>query len=49
MGRWINRDPIEEEGGINLYGAFANDPVNLSDEYGLYVETAIDVAGAAYD
>lgn len=20
MGRWLNRDPIEEEGGLNLYG-----------------------------
>jgi len=20
LGRWINRDPIEEEGGLNLYG-----------------------------
>ena len=22
LGRWINRDPIRERGGINVYGAF---------------------------
>jgi len=27
LGRWINRDPIEEEGGINLYCAMENDPI----------------------
>jgi len=35
MGRWISRDPIEEEGGINLYGMVANDPVNNWDYLGL--------------
>jgi hypothetical protein len=34
MGRWINRDPIGEVGGINLYAAFANSPNNLVDTYG---------------
>lgn len=34
LGRWINRDPIEEEGGLNLYAAFANSPTNYGDEYG---------------
>jgi RHS repeat-associated protein len=24
-GRWINRDPIEEQGGLNLYGFVGND------------------------
>ena len=27
IGRWINRDPIEEEGGDNLYAFCANAPV----------------------
>ncbi|MCZ7591512.1 MAG: RHS repeat-associated core domain-containing protein [Kiritimatiellae bacterium] len=34
MGRWINRDPIGEEGGENLYGFVFNDPINLIDSLG---------------
>ena len=34
MGRWINRDPIAEEGGVNLYGFVDNNPINGVDEYG---------------
>ncbi len=34
-GRWLNRDPIEEEGGVNLYAFVNNDSVNSIDEYGL--------------
>jgi RHS repeat-associated protein len=34
-GRWTNRDPIEEQGGINLYGMVGNDPVNRVDVLGL--------------
>jgi len=36
-GRWINRDPIEEEGGINLYGFVGNDGINYTDINGLYI------------
>lgn len=35
MGRWVNRDPIEESGGPNLYGFVGNDPVNQQDLLGL--------------
>lgn len=35
LGRFINRDPIEESGGTNLYGFCANDGVNRYDVYGL--------------
>jgi len=35
LGRWINRDPIEEAGGINLYGFVGNDVVNKIDALGL--------------
>jgi RHS repeat-associated protein len=35
-GRFINRDPIEENGGQNLYAAFGGDPVNRWDWRGLY-------------
>jgi RHS repeat-associated protein len=34
-GRWPSRDPIEEEGGMNLYGFVGNDGVNRWDRYGL--------------
>jgi RHS repeat-associated protein len=35
LQRWINADPIEEDGGINLYGFVYNDPTDLLDLYGL--------------
>lgn len=35
LGRWLNRDPIEEEGGVNNYGFVFNDPVKLVDPFGL--------------
>jgi RHS repeat-associated protein len=34
-GRWPSRDPIGEEGGINLYGMVGNDSVNYIDVLGL--------------
>jgi len=36
-GRWPSRDPIEEEGGINLYGFVGNSPILLVDLLGLSV------------
>jgi RHS repeat-associated protein len=39
-GRWINRDPIGEEGGLNLYGFVINAPVNLWDILGM--KTPVD-------
>ena len=35
MGRWLNRDPIEERGGVNLYGIVENDMLNKWDVLGL--------------
>ncbi|MDD4406246.1 MAG: RHS repeat-associated core domain-containing protein [Parabacteroides sp.] len=35
LGRWLSRDPIEEKGGLNLYGFVNNDPVNKWDVLGL--------------
>jgi hypothetical protein len=35
LGRWTNRDPIEEEGGINLYTFVENHPVSGIDPFGL--------------
>lgn len=36
-GRWINRDPIAEEGGWNLYGFVKNQLFILLDSWGLEV------------
>ncbi len=36
LGRWMNRDPIEEDGGINLYGMVGNDAVNKWDRLGMH-------------
>ena len=35
LGRWINRDPIAERGGINLFAYMANNPTNGTDPSGL--------------
>ena len=35
VGRWLTRDPLQEAGGLNLYGFVQNNPVNLVDPYGL--------------
>jgi RHS repeat-associated protein len=35
FGRWLSRDPINEEGGLNLYAFVENNPINTSDAYGL--------------
>ena len=35
LGRWLSKDPIEEDGGYNLYGMLENDPVNWVDLLGL--------------
>ena len=34
LKRWLNRDPIEEEGGVNLYGFCVNNAVCRYDKYG---------------
>jgi len=35
LQRWSNRDPIEEEGGLNLYSFVGNRPVSKIDSFGL--------------
>ena len=48
QGRFINRDPIGEEGGLNLYGFVGNSPTNWVDYLGLeWVDVCED--GYTYD
>ena len=37
LGRWLSRDPLGEEGGVNLYAYCGNDPVNRHDPLGLAI------------
>jgi|ERR1017187_7851646 RHS repeat-associated protein len=34
-GRWLNRDPIGENGGLNLYDYVLNNSINTRDKLGL--------------
>jgi len=36
LGRWLNRDPIGERGGWNLYGMLGNRVINYWDRLGYY-------------
>lgn len=36
LQRWLNRDPIDESGGLNLHAYVGNNPVNLVDPQGLF-------------
>ncbi|WFB36357.1 RHS repeat-associated core domain-containing protein [Kiritimatiellota bacterium B12222] len=47
-GRWPNRDPIEEQGGLNLYGFVGNDGVNSWDYLGLDVYYSSSGGGHAF-
>jgi len=41
---WLNRDPIEEEGGLNLHGIPGNDILNYYDALGLTLTNCTDVS-----
>ena len=43
LGRWISRDPIGEDGGLNLYGYVGNNPLGLTDPLGLNPALAVPV------
>ena len=39
--RWLTRDPIEEDGGVNLYGFCGNNAIGIYDSMGLFELTLI--------
>lgn len=45
LGRWLNRDPLGERGGLNLYGFVFNSPVKFADRLGLLL-AAVDGTGS---
>ena len=50
LGRWLNRDPIEEEGGENLYEFCDNNPVKCFDAFGKWavsIGISLDFGGSS--
>lgn len=47
LGRWIQRDPIGESGGLNLYAYVGNNPVNKIDPFGLQNPVSSTLPGFA--
>ena len=37
LKKWLSKDPIAEQGGINLYQMVANDPVGYWDMFGYFI------------
>ncbi len=35
-GRFLNRDPMDTDGGVNVYGYVSNDPLDMSDPTGYW-------------
>ena len=44
LGRWLNRDPIEEDGGLILYGFVENNPINQWDDLGMATHLTVEEA-----
>jgi len=48
LGRWINRDPIEEEGGVNVYMFINNNGIAAVDYLGLSKVRTLCCDGVAH-
>lgn len=48
IGRWLSKDPIGISGGLNLYAAFGNNPVNFVDPLGESISGNYYGAGGGY-
>ncbi len=49
LGRWVNRDPIGERGGLNLYGALKNSSVDYIDRDGATAKKPVEPESNAGD
>ena len=50
IARWLTRDPIEEDGGLNLYVVCGNDTINKYDPNGcIPLDTVWDIGNIVYD
>ena len=50
LRKWISRDPLGEDGGMNLYAFCDNDPVNKFDPNGcIPLDTVWDIGNIIYD
>ena len=47
-GRWLSRDPLEEEGGLNLYGFNKNDAIRFTDYLGEWPQLFQDPETGAF-
>src|SRR5438309_5471622 len=47
--RWLNRDPLQERGGLNLYSLVRNAPISWFDANGLEDDSTIQCKGGKYD
>ncbi len=47
-GNWLSRDPIDELGGLNLYGFIDNNPINYFDLFGNRTSGSYTVQGTGH-